>query len=54
MWGKLMPAKRINLGLLCNTNSRLKCSENFDEEARKNIFEKYYKLDQNAKNNLLF
>lgn len=40
---------------LCKKNyCRLKCNDQFDESDRKEIFRKYYALDINAKNALLF
>lgn len=52
--GKVMPKKEINSALLCKEKCRLHCSDKFLLEDRKAIFEKYYSLDINAKNSLLF
>lgn len=53
--GKNMSAKVPELGSLCKKqNCKLKCDDYFDERAREEIFRKYYALDINAKNAVLF
>nr|CAH7748920.1 unnamed protein product [Callosobruchus chinensis] len=51
---KTMPSKQIKQGTLCKDTCRLKCSGKFDLADRSNILKRYYSLDVNAKNVLLF
>lgn len=52
--GKMMPPKEIKQGTLCKETCRLKCSDKFSLEDRGHILRRYYSLDVNAKNALLF
>ncbi|XP_031328186.1 uncharacterized protein LOC116159361 [Photinus pyralis] len=52
--GKIMPQKQIEQGTLCKEKCRLNCNDKFTLEARYAILKKYYSLDINAKNALLF
>lgn len=52
--GEVVPAKEVKLGLLCTEKCRLKCSQKFDANSRREIHSRFYKLDVNAKNSLLF
>lgn len=52
--GKLIPRKKINEEMLCKEKCRLKCTNKFNLEAREAILKKYYSLDVNSKNALLF
>ncbi|KAJ8930926.1 hypothetical protein NQ314_016225 [Rhamnusium bicolor] len=51
-----MPAKIPNIsGNICNNeNCRLSCNSKFNTDAREQIFKKFYTLDVNSKNALLF
>jgi hypothetical protein len=40
-----MEEKDVYLGNLCVENCRFKCNQNFNQEARINIFKKYHQLD---------
>lgn len=51
---KLVPAKKIKVGILCREKCRLQCSTRFTEEDRTIFLNEFYKLDVNAKNALLF
>lgn len=51
---KMVPAKQVEVGLLCPEKCRLKCSDKFDVNSRREIHSRFYKLDINAKNALLF
>lgn len=53
--GKIMPKKEINRNIiLCKEKCRLKCGSKLSIEARESILRKFYKLDNNSKNCLLF
>lgn len=52
--GKVMKKKVIKQGVLCKENCRMKCSEKFSSEDREVILKKFYGLDVNAKNALIF
>lgn len=52
--GKLMKKKEIKKGVLCKEQCRLKCSVKFNIEDRETCLKRFYSLDKNAKNSLLF
>lgn len=52
--GKLIKKKVIKEEILCKENCRMNCSEKFSNEDREVIFLKFYGLDVNAKNTLIF
>lgn len=52
--GKQMPKKEIKQGLLCKEKFGMQYDKNYDIEAREGILKKYYSLDINAINSLLF
>lgn len=52
--GALVVAKSVQQGILCKEKCRLKCSDKFSIEDRQLIFRKYYKLDVNSKNMIIF
>lgn len=52
--GKVMLKKVIEKDLLCKEKCRLQCGSKFNLEAREAILKKFYKLENNAKNCLLF
>lgn len=52
--GKEIPGKVVNLGILCHEGCKKKCSDKVDPEKRREIFSRFYKLDEDTKNMLLF
>lgn len=52
--GKVVKKKVANEGNLCKENCRRKCNLQFSIEDRELILRKYYSLDVNAKNTLIF
>jgi len=52
--GVIIPAKSVNLGLLCSKSCRFKCSTTIDTGTRKQLFNSFYKMEINVKNSYLF
>lgn len=52
--GVIVPAKSVNLGLLCTKSCGLKCSTTIDTETRILLFNSFYKMEINVKNAYLF
>lgn len=52
--GQIVPAKSFVTGYLCSEKCRLKCNDNFTLDDRQLLFSKFYKLDVNTKNAILF
>lgn len=52
--GVIVPAKSVNLGILCTKVCRFKCSNTIDIETRKLLFNSFYKMEINVKNSYLF
>lgn len=52
--GTVVLAKTVKLGLLCTEKCRFKCGQKIDAETRREIHSRFYRLDINAKNALLF
>lgn len=50
--GKVIPEKKPNFGVLCRCP--LKCSDKFSIEQRRKMFDMFYSMDVNSKNNILF
>lgn len=48
--GVIIPAKLVNLGILCSKSCRFKCSTTIDTETRKQLFNSFYKMEINVKN----
>lgn len=51
---KIKAKKEIQRDVLCNENCRFQCSKKFGINDRENILRRYYSLDVNGKNVLLF
>lgn len=49
-----MAKKVITTGVLCKENCRINCTEKLNIEGRETILKKFYALDVNAKNTLIF
>lgn len=52
--GVIVPAKSVNLDLLCTKSCRFKCSTTIDTETRILLFNSFYKMEINVKNTYLF
>lgn len=52
--GTLVPAKKVNTGILCSEKCPLKCSEKISIEERHTLFKSFYSMDVNSKNVFLF
>lgn len=51
--GVEVPSKLVEEGNICPENCKLRCSQKFDFEQRRNIFRSFYKMDINGKNAIL-